>query len=42
VFEFTDDGTEDREDEGTEGSENLNVLHLLYTIAQATPSFCVS
>ena len=33
--DVTDDGGEDKEDDGTEGSqENLNVLHLLYTIAQ--------
>jgi hypothetical protein len=30
-----DDGNEDKDNEGEQ--ENINVLHLLYTIAQATP-----
>jgi Zinc finger, ZZ type len=32
-----DDSMDDKDEEGTEGGENSNVLHLLYTIAQVFP-----
>jgi hypothetical protein len=37
-FEITDDDMDEKEEDGTDGAENSNVLHLLYTIAQVI--FC--
>lgn len=36
-FEIAEDNMDDKDEEGTEGGENSNVLHLLYTIAQVLP-----
>lgn len=36
-FEIPEDNMDDKDEEGTEGGENSNVLHLLYTIAQVLP-----